>query len=82
MYIVFQYSHCHTMARTVIIATLVLAALTASASARGQRAARLSSIWDFLLPPRRSSGARDRSDVRTNEINTSSKSGPQGCKLI
>ena len=74
------------MARTVIIATLVLAALTASASARGeargQRAARLSSIWDFLLPPRRSSGARDRSDVRTNEINTSSKSGPQGCKLI
>lgn len=61
---------------------LLLSSLTSVTEARerGHRSARLSSIWDIILPPKKSS-SRARDDIQTNKINTEGniKSAARGC---
>jgi len=49
---------------------LLLSSLTSSTEARdrGHRSSRLGSIWDVILPPKKSS-LRARDDIQTNKIN-------------
>ena len=61
---------------------LLLSSLTSVAEARdrGSRSSRLGSIWDVILPPKKSS-LRVRDDIQTNKINVEGnmKSAVKGC---
>jgi len=55
---------------------LVISALVpvSSAADRGHRAARLSSIWDVILPPpKQPASSKFSTDIQTNRINTEAK---------
>ena len=64
---------------------LLLSSLTSSTEARdrGHRSSRLGSIWDVILPPKKSS-LRARDDIHTNKINIEGnmKSAARGCIQI
>ena len=62
----------------VVTMFLVLVPVSTGADRGHRRAARLSSIWDIILPPKHST------DVHTNIINTETKVKPvlKGCKSI
>ena len=68
--------------RAFLSLVLLFSTLTSVTEARerGHRSARLSSIWDIILPPKKSSPlARD--DIQTNKIITEGnmKSAARGC---
>lgn len=64
----------------VLLTLTTLVSVHQVTCARGHRAARLSSIWDIILPPKQSS--QPISDIQTNKINTQEKHKitVQGCK--
>ena len=61
---------------------LLLSSLTSVTEARdrGSRSSRLGSIWDVILPPKKSS-LQARDDIQTNKINVQGnmKSAARGC---